>query len=388
LERDGRVLTAVFEPSEHDCAATTAPFPVPWWEEVWFVAVDRAALTPSFTLRLCADPNTGADELRLDVDVPSVDALPPPPTFETVAVEAGADRPGVLRAAIDAIDLDRLWSAARLSGDPPAVDFARRVVTAVTIHGSGCVDEFVGFDVDDHRVRTPLWQRPERMCASVAVPRTYVVAVDREAATPEFTLRLLYGMLDEGGRERQLHVDVPAKRDEPSTDVSLVTTPVDSSTTTTAPPASAPPTIPTSPRSAPTPSIPPTRTDRVDTIDGPLLRSPFDNGDEIDAIVQGTLALEGDCLVLQDRDTTGTISFPVVWPTNTSWQPDPPTVVLAHGDPIPLGAKVSGGGGYLPVETVAAMAGEAVAEAAADCIGPTDEIGYFNAGATVETEPD
>lgn len=117
-------------------------------------------------------------------------------------------------------------------------------------------------------------------------------------------------------------------------------------------------------------------------VDGPVLAFPrpawFGAGGT-DAILEGTLALDGDCLHLIQGD----IEYPVVWPAGASWEPDPPSVVLV-GQSIEPGATVSGGGGYLSRDHVEQRAGSQVADAAARCAGPTGEIAFFNIGSEIE----
>lgn len=99
----------------------------------------------------------------------------------------------------------------------------------------------------------------------------------------------------------------------------------------------------------------------------------------MDAILEGTLVFEGDCLRLSQGDA----EYPVVWPAGASWEPDPPSIV-SNGQTTKLGATVSGEGGYLSRDNVEERAGSQVADAAARCAGPTGEIAFFNVGSEVE----
>ncbi len=107
------------------------------------------------------------------------------------------------------------------------------------------------------------------------------------------------------------------------------------------------PIVVASPPPTSSPPAPPTSApgDGAAAIDGPLLRSPFDDGDAMDALISGTLTLDRDCLLLGGDDSP----VPVVWPAETRWEPDPPSVLLGDGQHLPLGADVIGGGGYPPV---------------------------------------
>lgn len=163
----------------------------------------------AFTLRLPPDPATGADEELLDVDVPPTDDLPPVPAIDVLTVQEIGSEDGPLWTAIDAAQLDQLWRDARLGGPPPTVDFDEQVVVAISVYGNGCVDRFAGLDVDAQRVWTPLFIHPGGDCDAVGVPRTYVVAADRSAAEPGFTLRRLDGVLYMPRGERRLSVEVP-----------------------------------------------------------------------------------------------------------------------------------------------------------------------------------
>jgi hypothetical protein len=78
----------------------------------------------------------------------------------------------------------------------------------------------------------------------------------------------------------------------------------------------------------------------------------------------------------------------VVWPVGTRWTPDPPTVVLADGEQVPVGASVSGGGGYHAPEYMDVIAGPAVADAVRRCAGNVDEIAVFNPGDPIDVEAD
>jgi hypothetical protein len=105
----------------------------------------------------------------------------------------------------------------------------------------------------------------------------------------------------------------------------------------------------------------------------------------MDALIVGTLLLdvESGCLLLVGAEGVG---FPVVWPAGTSWQADPPGVILADGQLVELGMAVRGGGGFVPRDFIERKAGSEVADAAAACAGPTGEIALFDLGSAVTPE--
>jgi hypothetical protein len=69
LRRDGAVLTPVFQDLTAGCNEPLIP-------KTYLVLIDRASVTPAFTLRLPADEVFDFTEQRLDVDVPPADTPP------------------------------------------------------------------------------------------------------------------------------------------------------------------------------------------------------------------------------------------------------------------------------------------------------------------------
>ncbi|MAM31027.1 MAG: hypothetical protein CL411_01215 [Acidimicrobiaceae bacterium] len=65
------------------------------------------------------------------------------------------------------------------------------------------------------------------------------------------------------------------------------------------------------------------------TVDGPVMRHlpPFDAASDA-AEILGTLALEGECLLLVLPQGS---RFPIVWPAGTTWDPEGQAVVLHSG---------------------------------------------------------
>ena len=118
---------------------------------------------------------------------------------------------------------------------------------------------------------------------------------------------------------------------------------------------------------------------------GPVLTSPPPDEDSggMDSIVRGTLEFDEStgCLYL-NRAT-------VVWPAGATWQDDPPAVKI-HGRLIEPGMSVIGEGGYIPYDSIMIAPGDAVAEAAYECIDlsvPHPEIAVFNPGSRVDVVP-
>lgn len=113
------------------------------------------------------------------------------------------------------------------------------------------------------------------------------------------------------------------------------------------------------------------------TVDGPVLtRSPGAGGHGTDAQVRGELVLDGPCLLLEQPEGR----YPVIWPHGTRWKADERAVELDDGTLARLGSRVDGSGGYHQADVVAELAGDEVAAAAQQCVGPTGEIAVFNTG--------
>jgi hypothetical protein len=107
----------------------------------------------------------------------------------------------------------------------------------------------------------------------------------------------------------------------------------------------------------------------------------------MDALVLGTVDIRDGCVLLVQEDVPGGATapaYPVIWPAGTTWQADPPAVVLEGGRVVELGTSVRGGGGYLMRDNIENLAGAAVADAAEECTGATGEIAFFNIGSDVE----
>jgi len=92
----------------------------------------------------------------------------------------------------------------------------------------------------------------------------------------------------------------------------------------------------------------PLEPDRAGGVDGPVVYSaytPLKGG--MTAVVQGTLELEGDCLYLTD----GVRRHVILWPYGTRWDEEAQTLITAEGSRVPIGAPVTGGGGYATIDS-------------------------------------
>jgi hypothetical protein len=163
-------------------------------------------------------PNAG--RLRLDEELGLPAALlelPSSLAFDVLRMEPAVDPMGSLRAAVDDDELGRLWDDIGFDGEPPAVGFDERVVVSITIPDDACPPSLAGFQ-NDLGVLTPLFVEPATACVDPLIPKTFVVAVDRQALASRFTLRLprdeLYGF-----DEQRLDVGVGSNEDPGTTSV-------------------------------------------------------------------------------------------------------------------------------------------------------------------------
>ncbi|MEM9655227.1 MAG: hypothetical protein AAGA65_24260 [Actinomycetota bacterium] len=120
-------------------------------------------------------------------------------------------------------------------------------------------------------------------------------------------------------------------------------------------------------------------------VDGPVIHSGFSfGGDGEDALIEGTVVLDGDCLYIKAPDAG--VRYPVVWPHGSRWQDEPAGVILPGGAVALLGTPVSGGGGYHSdrsrIESVTGDAGTQLALRCAE--DPYREVAIFNPGSSVE----
>ncbi|MGI9612463.1 MAG: hypothetical protein ACR2QO_06120 [Acidimicrobiales bacterium] len=114
-------------------------------------------------------------------------------------------------------------------------------------------------------------------------------------------------------------------------------------------------------------------------LDGPVVRhrQPVAIGGE-DAALGGTLVLDGDCLYLGSPNGVGD-RYPVVWPSQTTWDAETQSVVLPSGHAVAIGESVSGGGGFHGLESVLATSGAEAEALVSNCLDNTfDEIAIIN----------
>ena len=114
---------------------------------------------------------------------------------------------------------------------------------------------------------------------------------------------------------------------------------------------------------------------------GPLFAAGDDgDGSGMGAIVQGRLRLDDGCLLLDD--------IPVVWPHETGWDAVDKAVLLPGGERAAIGERVTGGGGYLHVPSLAGEHNEEFAARLREC--PTDrwgQVAVFNQTGHVDVLP-
>ena len=184
FQRVGSVLTPLFAEPFGGCEEPLIP-------KTFVVAIDRAAIGPRATLRLPGQEIYGFGEQRLDLLVD--DGAPPPPpagvAFEVLDMREATEPMGTLRSAVNPDGYAWLWESVGFDGQPPAVDFERRIVVSITMPDDACPPELAGFDREDDLL-TPVFAEPAVACNRPLIPKSYVVAIDRAAVAPRFTLRL------------------------------------------------------------------------------------------------------------------------------------------------------------------------------------------------------
>jgi hypothetical protein len=103
-------------------------------------------------------------------------------------------------------------------------------------------------------------------------------------------------------------------------------------------------------------------------LDGPVMRYPRRSSETVGmaAEVSGVLQLEGPCLYA----VSGTPGerYPVLWPAGTRWDEVHKSVVPPSGEPMPIGSRVYGCGGYLYLRDVERLAGPEASALASTCV--------------------
>lgn len=137
--------------------------------------------------------------------------------YEVVPARQANEPMGSLHAAVDQEGLGRLWSDVGFDDIPPEVDFKQRVVVTLTVPASGCPPQVTDVERGGGVVKV-LYEddMPDGVdaCATILLPRTLVVAIDRDGLTPAFEL-VLPGSDTYGYAEQRLVVDVPPGSDSP-----------------------------------------------------------------------------------------------------------------------------------------------------------------------------
>lgn len=99
-----------------------------------------------------------------------------------------------------------------------------------------------------------------------------------------------------------------------------------------------------------------------------LVADPPPTDDAESAQITGTLELAGDCLHLVAVSEPIVGRWLVLWPHGTSWQNEPPALILPGTELVPIGASIQAGGGYHKVETLDFYTSPAVVDSARACL--------------------
>ena len=114
---------------------------------------------------------------------------------------------------------------------------------------------------------------------------------------------------------------------------------------------------------------------------GPVFAAGDDgDGSGMGAIVQGRLRLDDGCLLLDD--------IPIVWPHETGWDAVDKVILLPGGQQAAIGDRVTGGGGYLHVQSLTGEYDDEFAARLREC--PTDrwgQVAVFNQTGHVDVLP-
>lgn len=134
--------------------------------------------------------------------------------YEVVPAREANEPMGSLHAAVDQEGLRRLWSDVGVEDTPPDVDLERWVVVSLTVPASSCPPRVTDVDRRD-RVLEVLYEDDmgdADACPTILLPKTLVVAVDRNGLDPSFEL-VLPASDSYDYEEQRLVVDVPPRSD-------------------------------------------------------------------------------------------------------------------------------------------------------------------------------
>lgn len=113
------------------------------------------------------------------------------PDFRVIDVLEASDEMGTLRSATDRDEFRELWrvvGGTELRQLLPPIR-GGEIVVSITIPDDACPPELAGFDRDGD-VLTPRFVETAPGCDDPLIPKTYVVALEREPLVPSFVLRL------------------------------------------------------------------------------------------------------------------------------------------------------------------------------------------------------
>lgn len=158
----------------------------------WLLAAAVAALLVAGVVGLVAlrgddtvTPADQADDAATTLPAPEATGT----EFELLLVEEVAAPFHELFITGDQAEFDAAWAALGAPVDVPPVDFTRRVAVVLTRPDNACPDTLVRFDVDGS-TWTPVFAVETGGCNEPLISWVYVVAVERSAAAPEFSVSL------------------------------------------------------------------------------------------------------------------------------------------------------------------------------------------------------
>lgn len=170
------------------------------------VPLQMEVVYESFTVRRRCDPRPGvvcsSDEAVQAIPRHLVDGYPPPPQ-ETFALEStytgdhvrflvlgvNPEAPFSLLNQIDHAtsqeELDGLWWAFGIPGEPPTINFERYVVLFYDRPDDNCPDYLLLLYMDQDRL-IPKFAPPGGSCTQPLIPTAYAVSIDRDTVPERF----------------------------------------------------------------------------------------------------------------------------------------------------------------------------------------------------------